>query len=117
MRTFPSVMVSLSVFLGPRVFHHTCVLGMCDDLLRLGARAITNARHFDAALAGDLLYGCQLLQAVQRRQYHVVWVGRAEALRQDVRDAGAFHDGTHRSAGNHTSSWSGRLHENSARAV
>src|SRR5688500_17769762 len=117
MRTLPSVMVSFGVVFGPLVFHHTCVLGMCYHLLRPGARTVANARDFDSALAGDLLYRCQLLQTVQRRQYHVVRVGRPEALGEDVGDARALHDRAHRSAGNYTSSRCSRLHENSAGAM
>src|SRR5204862_8181252 len=117
MRTLPAVMVSLAVFFGPRVLHQTCVLGMGDRLLRLGARAIANARHFDATLTSDLLDGRQLLKSIKGRQHHVVRIGRAQALGENVGDAGALHDRAHRATSNYTGAGSSGLHENSARPV
>jgi len=46
-----------------------------------------------------------------------VRIRRAQALRENVRDAGAFHDGADRAAGNHAGAGRCRLHENFARTV
>src|SRR5688500_2739245 len=116
MRTFPSVMVSLGVDFGPLVFHHTCVLGM-RQLLRFCARAIADARHFHTTLAGDLLDRRELLKTVQRREHHVVRIGGAETLRENIGDTSALHDRSYGATGDHTGSRRCRLHENPAGAV
>src|SRR5690349_6856047 len=46
--------------------------------------------QLDAALPRDLPGAHQLAQAVHRGAHHVVRVGRAQALGEDVRDAGAL---------------------------
>ena len=74
-------------------------------------------RRLDAALARDLLDRRQLLQPVHRRAHHVVRVRRAQALRQDVGDAGALHHGAHRTTGDHAGARRRRLHQHLARAV
>src|SRR5262247_950302 len=65
---------------------------------RDGPRTIRKARRLHTTLARDLLDRRQMLQAVHRRANHVVRIRRAEALRQDVGDTGAFHNGAHRTA-------------------
>src|SRR5262245_14961979 len=73
-------------------------------------RTIWKARRFHAALTRDLLDRRQMLQAVHRRANHVVRIRRAEALRQNIGNAGALHNGAHRTARNHAGACSGRLH-------
>src|SRR5262249_34983220 len=53
-------------------------------------RTIRKARRLHAALTRDLLDRRQMLQAIHRRANHVVRIRRAQALRQNVGDAGAF---------------------------
>src|SRR5688572_4662416 len=103
MRTFPSVMVSLGVDFGPLVFHHTWVLGM-RQLLRFCARAIANARHFHSTLPRDLLDRRELLKTIQRRQHHVVRIGGAETLGENVGDTRALHDRSNGTTGDDTGS-------------
>src|SRR6266542_2623227 len=113
MRTWPVVSVDFSVLVGPLVFHHTCVLAkLC--LPYPCARTIAERADLDAALPRDLFDGGQLFQSIQRSQHHVVRIGRAEALCENVGDAGAFHDGPHCTARNHTRARRGRLHQNPA---
>src|SRR5262249_36646164 len=81
-----------------------------NSAARDGPRTIRKARRLHAALACDLLDRGQMLQAVHRRANHVVRIRRAEALRQDVGDAGAFHDGAHRTTRNDARARSRRLH-------
>ena len=46
-----------------------------------------------------------------RRAHHVVRIRRAEALRENVGDAGALHDRAHRAAGDHAGARRGGLHQ------
>src|SRR5579883_2157493 len=89
---------------------------MCG-LLGLRARAVAEATHLDPALAGDILDGGEAPQPVERGEHHVVRIGRAEALRQDIRDTRALHDGAHRPAGDHAGARRGRLHPHLPRPV
>src|SRR5688500_7377291 len=91
--------------------------GPSDDLLHLGARPVADLRRLQAPLPRDLLDRRELLQPVHRRQHHVVRVGRAEALRQDVADPRALHDRAHRATGDHAGAGRRRLHQHRAGAV
>src|SRR3954468_16899965 len=82
-----------------------------------GARAIRQRTRIDAALAGDLVHRRQMSEAVHRRAHHVVRIRRAEALREDVVDAGAFHDGANGATGDHAGARCRGLHENLSRAM
>src|SRR5262245_9676972 len=84
---------------------------------RDGLRTIRKARRLHTALARDLLDRRQMLQAVHRRANHVVRIRGAEALREDVGDAGAFHDGAHRTARDDARARSRRLHPDLSGAV
>src|SRR5689334_9465305 len=88
-----------------------------DRLLRLRSRAILNAGDLDTTLTRDLFHRRQLAQPVHRGAHHVVRVGRAEALRENVRDTGAVHDGAHGATGNDTGAWRGGLHQDLSGAV
>src|SRR6266513_2843165 len=90
---------------------------MSNSLPRFRARAVSEARHFDAALTRDLLYRCQLLQAVQRSEYHVVRIGRAQTLGENVGDSSALHDRAHRTTSDYTGTRSGGLHQNLSSSV
>src|SRR5215210_1544818 len=62
-------------------------------------------RDRQAAHLRDLVGTPQVLQAVDRRLRHVDGVGRAEALREDVADAGQFEHGADAAAGDHARSF------------
>src|SRR5579859_4030870 len=95
-------------------------MGHCSARCRAAAflpRPIRNRFELDAALARDAPRRRQPLQAVHRRPHHVVRIGRAEALGQDVADAGALEHGAHRTAGDHARSRRGRLEQHAAGAM
>ena len=73
--------------------------------------------HLDAALARDLAGRDQRTEAVHGGPHHVVRVGRAKALGQDVGDAGALEHRAHRSAGDDAGTGGGRLQQHPAGAV
>src|SRR5215207_1283970 len=117
MRTFPVVSSFLPVCFGPLPGCHTNVRGMLHRLLRLGSRPVAELRGLDAALASDLVHRRQLRQSVHRRPHHVVRVGRAEALRQDVVDADALHHRADRATGDHAGARRRGLHPHLPRSV
>src|SRR5262245_26379812 len=65
--------------------------GMCRSL----PCTIPDAVYLGAALARDLRNRHQALKPVDRGPGHVVRIGRAERLGQDVGDAGALQQRTH----------------------
>src|SRR5687768_7594797 len=96
MRSMPSVIGScFGVLAGPFEGCHTNVRGILCALLHAGTRAILDRRRLHAPLARDLLVRRELLEAVHRGPHHVVRVRRADALREDVRDARALEECAH----------------------
>src|SRR5258705_240086 len=81
------------------------------------AGAVRNGVELHAALARDAPRRRQTLQAVQGRPHHVVRIGRAQALGQDVPDPGAFEHRAHRSTRDHARTRGRRLEQHPARAV
>src|SRR2546426_6391076 len=81
------------------------------------AGAIRNRLRLDPALARDAPRGRQPLEPIHRRSHHVVRIGRAEALRQDVADPRALEHRAHRTTGDHAGSRRGGLEQHAARAV
>src|SRR5687768_1879070 len=73
--------------------------------------------HFHSALARDLFDRRELLQPVERGENHVVRIRRAEILRENVLNSGAFHDGAYGTAGDHPCSGCSRLHQNFSRTM
>src|SRR5688500_3507129 len=73
--------------------------------------------HFHTALARDLFDRRELLQPVERGENHVVRIRRAETLRENVLNSGAFHDGAYGTAGDHSGSGCSRLHQNFSRTM
>src|SRR5881398_2091493 len=88
-----------------------------DRILRLRPRTILDRGDIDTTLASNLFHRGQLAEPVHRRPHHVVRVGRAEALRENVRNTGALHNGANGAAGNDAGTRCGGLHEHLARAV
>src|ERR1043165_2423860 len=119
----PSLKAFGATVLGPLPGCQTNVRGILGVLLhatrlaRRGARAIRQRARLDAALTGDLLDRGEMRQAVHRRAHHVVRIGRAEALRQNVRNSCTFHDRADCATGDHTGARRGGLHQNLARAM
>ena len=60
------------------------------------ARSVVNRLELHAPLLGDTARGGQSLQTVHRRPHHVVRVGRAQALGEDVADPRALEHRAHR---------------------
>src|SRR4051812_14279534 len=83
-----------------------------DRLLRLRARPILNVGDLDTTLAGNLFHRDELTQAIHRRAHHVVRIRGAEALRENIRDTGALHDGANGATRNHTGTRRCGLHQN-----
>src|SRR5467141_3040065 len=81
------------------------------------AGTVMNGVELHAALARDAARGGQPLQAVQRCPHHVVWIGRAETLREDVANPGALQHRAHRPTRDHARSRRGGLEQYAARAV
>src|SRR5213594_2129743 len=88
-----------------------------DRLLHPRPRAIADAPRIHAAFARHLLDRRQLLQSIHRRAHHVVRIRRSETLRQNVRDAGTFHNSAHGTARDDAGAWRCWLHENSPRTM
>src|SRR6184192_112978 len=81
------------------------------------ARPVRDGLELDAALLGDAPRRCQVLESVQRGPHHVVRVGGAEALGEDVAHAGALEHGAHGPAGDDAGSGRGRLEQHAPGAV
>src|SRR3989442_9329339 len=81
------------------------------------ARPVGDGLELDTALLGDAPRGREMLQPVQRGPHHVVRVGGAEALGEDVAHAGALEHRAHRAAGNDAGPGRGRLQEHAPGAV
>src|SRR5437773_6246828 len=80
-------------------------------------RPVVDCVYLDAALFRHPLGGGEPLQRVERGTHHVVGVGRAEALRQDVPHAGALEHGAYRPARDHAGPGGRGLEQHAARAV
>src|SRR5690349_5408685 len=80
-------------------------------------RLIGDLVQLDAALARHLPGAHQLAQAVHRGAHHVVRVRRAQALGEDVGDAGALEYRAHRAAGDDTGTGGGGLEQHPPRAM
>src|SRR3989442_1050061 len=78
---------------------------------------VMNRLRLYAALTRDAARRGEALQAVHRRPHHVVRIGRAQALGQDVADPGAFEYRAHRATRDHTRSRRRRLEQHAARPV
>src|SRR5436309_2357056 len=78
------------------------LLGTHD--LRALTGTIPYVVHLHAPLARDLPDGGELAQPVQRGPDHVVRIGRAQRLGEDVGDPGAIEHGAHRTPGDDTGS-------------
>src|SRR3989475_9307410 len=81
------------------------------------ARPVRDGLELDTALLGDTPRGREMLQPVQRGPHHVVRVGGAEALGEDVAHAGALEHRAHRAAGNDAGPGRGGLQEHAPGAV
>src|SRR2546426_477005 len=81
------------------------------------ARPVRDGLELDAALFGDAPRRREVLQRVQRGPHHVVRVGGAEALGEDVAHAGTLQHRAHRAAGDDPGPGRGRLQEHAPRAV
>src|SRR5437870_1384944 len=81
------------------------------------ARPVWDGLELDAALLGDAPRRREVLQRVQRGPHHVVGVGGAEALGEDVAHAGALEHRAHRSAGDDAGPRRGRLQKHAPGAV
>src|SRR2546427_6244218 len=81
------------------------------------ARPVRDGLELDAALLGDAPRRREVLQRVQRGPNHVVRVGGAEALGEDVAHAGALQDGAHRPARDDARSGCGGFQKHAPRAV
>src|SRR5712691_10862046 len=86
--------------------HHGFLTGTIGDRLQL-----------DATLLRDAPRRCESLEAVHRCPHHVVRVRRAEALGQDVPDAGALEHRADRTTRDHARSRRGRLEQHPPRTV
>src|SRR6266571_1532866 len=87
---------------------------------RLLPRLVRNRLDLDATLLGDAPRRGEALQRVDRSPHHVVRVGRAEALGEDVAHAGALEHGAHRAARDHVWDRAARerhLHHAAARGL
>src|SRR2546426_1051466 len=81
------------------------------------ARPVVARLPLAAALFGPPPLRGQVLQRVDGRAHHVVRVGRAQALRENIAHARAFEYGAHRAARDHAGPRRGGLQEHAARAV
>src|SRR2546422_1233153 len=81
------------------------------------ARPVRDGLELDAALLGDAPGRREVLQRVQRGPHHVVRVGGAEALGEDVAHAGTLQHRAHRAAGDDPGPGRGRLQEHAPRTV
>src|SRR5213593_1016471 len=81
------------------------------------ARPVRDGLELDAALLGDAPRRREVLQRIQRGPHHVVRVGGAEALGEDVAHAGALEHRAHGSAGDDAGPRRGRLQKHAPGAV
>src|SRR5213595_264818 len=81
------------------------------------ARPVRDGLELDAALLGDAPRRREVLQRIQRGPHHVVRVGGAEALGEDVAHAGALEHRAHGSAGDDAGPRRGRLQKHTPGAV
>src|SRR6266513_2689891 len=81
------------------------------------AGPVVDRLRFDAALLGHAPLRGQVQQRVERGADHVVGIGRAQALREDVAHARALEHGAHRPSRDHPGSRRGGLQQHPARAV
>src|SRR2546427_4295775 len=81
------------------------------------ARPVRDGLELDAALLGDAPRRREVLQAIQRGPHHVVRVGGAEALGEDVAHAGALEHRAHGSAGDDAGPRRGGLQKHASGAV
>src|SRR2546425_9326490 len=81
------------------------------------ARPVRDGLELDPALLGDAPRRREVLQAIQRGPHHVVRVGGAEALGEDVAHPGALEHRAHRAAGNDAGPGRGGLQEHAPGAV
>src|SRR5436309_4418064 len=81
------------------------------------SRPVVDRLDLDAALFGHPPLRGQVLQRVDRRAHHVVGVGRAEALRENIAHARALENGPHRAACDHAGPRRGGFQEHASRAV
>src|SRR3569623_301876 len=99
--------------------------GLCfgHELLRgrfrLAAFATTRLQrgHLDVAARRDRTRRVLVLERIEGRAHHVVWIGRAERLRHDVLHAEGLEHGAHRAAGDDAGSRRGRAQEHLAGTV
>src|SRR5438552_14367763 len=85
-----------------------------DGLL---AGPVMDRFELDAALLGDTSRRGEMLERVQRGPNHVVRVGGAEALGEDVAHASALQDGAHRAARDDARPGCGGFQKHAPRAV
>src|SRR6266550_2553653 len=81
------------------------------------ARPVRDGLELDAALLGDAPRRREVLQRIQRGPHHVVRVGGAEALGEDVAHAGALEHRAHGSAGDDAGPRRGGLQKHAPGAV
>src|SRR6266571_1505484 len=81
------------------------------------ARPVRDGLELDAALLGDAPRRREVLQPIQRGSHHVVRVGGAEALREDVAHTGALEHRAHRPAGDDAGSGRGGFQKHAPGAV
>src|SRR5438874_349871 len=81
------------------------------------ARPVRDGLELDAALLGDTPRRREVLQRIQRGPHHVVRVGGAETLGEDVAHAGALEHRAHGSAGDDAGPRRGRLQKHTPGAV
>src|SRR2546428_7465523 len=92
-------------------------VGGCLATGRSLPRPVVDRFDLHAALLGHAPLGSQVLQRVDRRAHHVVRVGRAQALRENIPHARALQPRAHRAARDHPGSRGGGLEEDAACAV
>src|SRR5689334_20308901 len=81
------------------------------------SRLVVDLLHLDAAFLGDAPRRSEVLQAVHRRPHHVMRIGGAQALGQDVAHTGALEHRPHRAPRDHAGTGGGGLEQHPARAV
>src|SRR5438128_6501936 len=81
------------------------------------ARPVRDGLELDAALLGDAPRRREVLQPIQRGPHHVVRVGGAEALGEDVAHAGTLQHRAHGSAGDDAGPRRGGLQKHASGAV
>src|SRR6266576_588573 len=81
------------------------------------ARPVRDRLELDAALLGDPPRRREVLEPIQRGPHHVVRVGGAEALGEDVAHAGALEHRAHGATGDHAGSGRGGLEQHAPGTV